>query len=53
MPMKISNSGFFDRVDQGLKNDFMWNAMVSAQERLKNKKQDAEEELGIGRNGVI
>jgi L-lactate dehydrogenase complex protein LldF len=46
MAMKISEDKFFDRVDKGLKNDFMRNAMVSAQERLKNRKLDAQEELG-------
>jgi L-lactate dehydrogenase complex protein LldF len=46
MPMKISDADFFERVDKGLKNEFMRNAMVSAQERLKNKKLDATEELG-------
>ncbi|WP_026675655.1 LutB/LldF family L-lactate oxidation iron-sulfur protein [Alkalihalobacterium bogoriense] len=46
MPMKISEEKFFGRVDKGLENSFMRNAMVSAQERLKNKKLDAQEELG-------
>lgn len=46
MPMKISEDKFFERVDKGLKNDFMRNAMVSAQERLKARKLDAQEELG-------
>ncbi len=46
MSMKISNDKFFGRVDKGLKNDFMRQAMVSAQERLKNRKLDAQEELG-------
>lgn len=44
--MKISEEKFFGRVDKGLENSFMRNAMVSAQERLKNKKLDAQEELG-------
>jgi L-lactate dehydrogenase complex protein LldF len=46
MPMKISDADFFERVDKGLNNEFMRTAMVSAQERLKNKKLDATEELG-------
>ncbi|OLO26190.1 iron-sulfur cluster-binding protein [Alkalihalophilus pseudofirmus] len=46
MPMKISDEQFFGRVEKGLKNEFMRNAMVSAQERLKNKKLEAQEELG-------
>lgn len=44
--MKISEDKFFVRVDKGLKNDFMRNAMISAQERLKARKLDAEDELG-------
>ncbi|ARK29233.1 LutB/LldF family L-lactate oxidation iron-sulfur protein [Halalkalibacter krulwichiae] len=46
MAMKIGNEEFFGRVDKGLKNDFMRNAMVSAQERLKNARLNAAEELG-------
>ncbi|GAE35986.1 LutB/LldF family L-lactate oxidation iron-sulfur protein [Halalkalibacter akibai] len=46
MSMKISEDKFFDRVDKGLNNDFMRKAMVSAQERLKGRKLDAQKELG-------
>lgn len=46
MGMKIGEVEFFGRVDKGLKNDFMRNAVVSAQERLKNAKSNAEKELG-------
>ncbi|MFS0612231.1 LutB/LldF family L-lactate oxidation iron-sulfur protein [Lederbergia ruris] len=46
MPMKISEEQFFNRVDKGLKDNFMRNAMVSAQERLRSRKLDAQEELG-------
>ncbi len=44
--MKFGDVGFFGRVDQGIQNDFMRNAMVSAQERLKLAKSNAAEELG-------
>ncbi len=44
--MKIGNEKFNDRVDKGLNNTFMRNAMVSAQERLKNARINAAEELG-------
>ncbi len=44
--MKIGEIEFFGRVDKGLKNDFMRNAVVSAQERLKNVKDHAADELG-------
>jgi L-lactate dehydrogenase complex protein LldF len=44
--MKISEDKFFDRVDKGINNDFMRSAMVSAQDRLKGRKLDAQEELG-------
>ncbi|MDF0727093.1 LutB/LldF family L-lactate oxidation iron-sulfur protein [Cytobacillus sp. S13-E01] len=46
MPIKISEDKFFDRVNKGLKNEFMRNAMVSAQEGLKGRKLNAQEELG-------
>ncbi|WP_100406598.1 LutB/LldF family L-lactate oxidation iron-sulfur protein [Bacillus solitudinis] len=46
MAMKIGEIEFFGRVDKGIKNDFMRNAMVSAQERLKNGRVHAAEELG-------
>ncbi|MFD1037359.1 LutB/LldF family L-lactate oxidation iron-sulfur protein [Virgibacillus byunsanensis] len=43
MPMKIGEKSFFDRVDDGLQDDFMRNAMASAQDRLRDKKLDATE----------
>ncbi|WP_257348881.1 LutB/LldF family L-lactate oxidation iron-sulfur protein [Pseudalkalibacillus decolorationis] len=46
MPMKIGDVEFFGRVDKGLRNSFMRNAVVSAQERLKGAKLNAAEELG-------
>lgn len=46
MPMKISEDKFFNRVDKGINNDFMRQAMVSAQERLKDRKLTSQEELG-------
>ena len=46
MSMKISDEKFFNRVDKGLKNDFMRQAVSSAQGRLKNRKLVAQEELG-------
>lgn len=44
--MKIGQDEFHGRVETGLQNSFMRNAVVSAQERLKNAKKVAEEELG-------
>src|SRR5690606_26072009 len=46
MPMKISDKDFFQRVDKGIHDGFLRSAMVSAQERLKNRKHDAEIEIG-------
>ena len=46
MAMKISDDKFFGRVEKGLKNDFMRQAVSSAQERLRGRKLDAQEELG-------
>ncbi|WP_227935957.1 LutB/LldF family L-lactate oxidation iron-sulfur protein [Alkalihalobacillus deserti] len=46
MAMKIGKEKFFERVDKGLKNDFMRKAVSSAQGRLKDRKVDAQEELG-------
>ncbi|WP_062105835.1 LutB/LldF family L-lactate oxidation iron-sulfur protein [Bacillus niameyensis] len=46
MPMKIGTEDFKHRVDQGLHDSFMRNAVSSAQERLRNKRLDAAEELG-------
>lgn len=44
--MKISDDKFFGRVEKGLKNDFMREAVSSAQGRLKERKQIAQVELG-------
>ena len=44
--MKISDDKFFGRVEKGLKNDFMRQAVSSAQERLRGRKLVAQEELG-------
>jgi len=46
MAMKISDEKFFDRVDKGVNNSFMRNAVASAQERMQGKRQLATEELG-------
>ncbi|KGR75712.1 LutB/LldF family L-lactate oxidation iron-sulfur protein [Ureibacillus sinduriensis] len=46
MAMKISDDKFFGRVEKGLKNDFMREAVSSAQERLRDRKLIAQEELG-------
>ncbi|MBU8905523.1 LutB/LldF family L-lactate oxidation iron-sulfur protein [Desertibacillus haloalkaliphilus] len=46
MAMKIGQDEFFGRVDEGLNNTFMRKAMVSAQERLKNGRLNAADELG-------
>lgn len=46
MGVKIGDPDFKKRVDKGLKDMFMRNAVSSAQERLKNAKGKAEEELG-------
>lgn len=46
MAMKISDDKFFGRVEKGLKNDFMREAVSSAQGRLKERKQIAQVELG-------
>ncbi|KMK75733.1 LutB/LldF family L-lactate oxidation iron-sulfur protein [Alkalihalobacillus pseudalcaliphilus] len=46
MAMKIGNQDFNRRVDIGVKDTFMRNAVVSAQERLKNGRIHAAEELG-------
>ncbi|WP_163527529.1 LutB/LldF family L-lactate oxidation iron-sulfur protein [Halobacillus ihumii] len=43
MGMKIGDKPFFDRVDDALEDDFMRNAMASAQDRLRDKKLDATE----------
>ncbi|GAF65882.1 hypothetical protein BTS2_2781 [Bacillus sp. TS-2] len=46
MAMKIGEMEFNGRVDKGVKDTFMRNAVVSAQERLKNGRIHAAEELG-------
>ncbi|MFC7686716.1 LutB/LldF family L-lactate oxidation iron-sulfur protein [Ureibacillus sp. GCM10028918] len=46
MAMKIGDDKFFGRVEKGLKNDFMRQAVSSAQERLRGRKLVAQEELG-------
>ncbi|PWA13072.1 iron-sulfur cluster-binding protein [Pueribacillus theae] len=46
MPMKISDAPFFDRVEKGLNDQFMRNAVLSAQDRLRGRKLLAAEELG-------
>ncbi|MDQ0229838.1 LutB/LldF family L-lactate oxidation iron-sulfur protein [Metabacillus malikii] len=46
MAMKIGEEKFFERVDQGVQNTFMRNAVVSAQERMQGKRLAAVEELG-------
>lgn len=44
--MKIGEDKFFERVDKGVQNTFMRNAVVSAQERMQGKRLAATEELG-------
>jgi L-lactate dehydrogenase complex protein LldF len=46
MAMKIGEDKFFERVDKGVQNTFMRNAVVSAQERMQGKRLAAVEELG-------
>lgn len=46
MPMKIGNEAFFDRVEKGVNNPFMRNAVASAQERMQGRRLQATEELG-------
>ncbi|HSJ39204.1 MAG TPA: LutB/LldF family L-lactate oxidation iron-sulfur protein [Planococcus sp. (in: firmicutes)] len=49
MPMKIGNKPLAGRVDDALEDDFMRNAMASAQDRLRIRKLDAtERDEGIG-----
>ena len=43
MPMKIGNKPLVGRVDDALENEFMRNAMASAQDRLRVRKLDATE----------
>ncbi|MEB4870745.1 LutB/LldF family L-lactate oxidation iron-sulfur protein [Priestia megaterium] len=46
MSMKIGNDQFKKRVDDGVNNAFMRFAVSGAQERLRNRRLDAAEELG-------
>lgn len=46
MAMKIGEDKFFERVDKGVQNTFMRNAVASAQERMQGKRLAAAEELG-------
>ncbi|SDN88211.1 LutB/LldF family L-lactate oxidation iron-sulfur protein [Alkalicoccus daliensis] len=46
MGIKISNDSFFERVDKGIKNDFMRQAVSSAQDRLEGRKSAITEEMG-------
>lgn len=46
MSMKISDAPFFDRVEKGLDDQFMRQAVQSAQERLRGRKEEVTEELG-------
>lgn len=43
MAMKIGEKPFYDRVDDALEDDFMRNAMASAQDGLRDKKLNATE----------
>lgn len=46
MAMKISDQPFGQRLETNLKNDFMRNAVADAQERLRQRRLEAAEELG-------
>jgi len=46
MAMKISNSQFPDRLDENLQNEFMRNAVSSAQHRFQTRRTAATEQLG-------
>ena len=46
MAMKISNSQFPDRLDENLQNEFMRNAVSSAQHRFQTRRTTATEQLG-------
>src|SRR3954464_419725 len=46
MAMKIGEERFFERVDKGVHNSFMRNAVVAAQERMQEKRLSAADELG-------
>ncbi|NSL50568.1 LutB/LldF family L-lactate oxidation iron-sulfur protein [Calidifontibacillus erzurumensis] len=46
MPIKIGTAPFKERVQEGLHDSFMRNAVSSAQGRFRTRKQTASEELG-------
>ena len=46
MAMKISNAQFPDRLDENLQNEFMRNALSSAQHRFQTRRTTATEQLG-------
>ncbi|MDQ0162276.1 LutB/LldF family L-lactate oxidation iron-sulfur protein [Aeribacillus alveayuensis] len=46
MAMKISEESFQERIHKGIQNDFMRQAVAGAQERLRNRRLQAAEELG-------
>jgi L-lactate dehydrogenase complex protein LldF len=46
MPMKIGSDSFDKRVESGLNDSFMRGAVSDAQERLRNRRIEAGEELG-------
>ncbi|MBO0993521.1 LutB/LldF family L-lactate oxidation iron-sulfur protein [Bacillus sp. SD088] len=46
MPMKIGTEDFTQRIDKGIHDSFMRNAVSGAQERLRTRRLDAAEELG-------
>ena len=46
MAMKISNAQFPDRLDENLQNEFMRNAVASAQHRFQTRRTTATEQLG-------
>ncbi|UCZ54371.1 iron-sulfur cluster-binding protein [Bacillus shivajii] len=46
MGIKIGNDKFFDRVEKGINDSFMRNAVVEAQGRLEGRKTETTEELG-------
>lgn len=46
MTMKIGRADFKERVDEGIHNDFMRQAVSNAQERLRTRRLNVVEELG-------
>ena len=46
MAMKISNEQFSDRLDENIQNEFMRNAVSSAQHRFQTRRAAAAEQLG-------